>query len=91
MSAMKFRFLVKLPDHKTFSYIPRFYDAEREEREKRIRAIEKGLQSPEDTEAMRERFASAFQRKKQADTSPIMVRLIIVALLMFVIFVVLSF
>ncbi len=32
---MKFRGIIKLPSHKQFNYIPRYYDKEKEEREER--------------------------------------------------------
>ena len=35
---MKFRGIIKLPSHKQFNYIPRYYDKEKEEREERRKA-----------------------------------------------------
>ncbi|SDC33574.1 hypothetical protein [Williamwhitmania taraxaci] len=43
---MAFRGLIKLPSHKQFGYVPRYYDKEKEEKEeqRKKRALELGIE-----------------------------------------------
>jgi hypothetical protein len=84
----------KTPNHKKFSYTPRFYDPQEEERKERETRIRKELNdapiaggrlNEEDT-AYRTRIAGSFRQAKktvtvQADPSANMLRLIIILLL----------
>ena len=92
---MKFISLfTKTPEHRKFSYTPRFYDAQEEERKIRNERIRQEVQAqvsgkePETESGYRSRIAGSFKTAKktalrQADPSASMIRLIILTFLAF--------
>jgi hypothetical protein len=91
---MKFiQIFTKTPNHKKFSYSPRFYDPREEERKERESRIQKELadkaeevQQSEEDYSHRQRIAGSFRQAKktvtvQADPSASMIRLIIMLIL----------
>ncbi len=74
---------IKLPGHKQFNYSPRYWDPEKEEREKRIRQIkqEMGIKVPSDpnrTTIKRGSFRQASQKTKVRATRSSNIRLVII-------------
>lgn len=64
---MAFIKFVKLPKHRRYQYNPRFWDPEKEEREKRLRMLEgKASANPEDVKS---RIADGFRRGYISDKS----------------------
>ncbi len=55
-----FRFF-KLPRHRTFDYKPRYWDPEKEELEKRVKAVEK--RNENDPEAMKARISRGLRKR----------------------------
>lgn len=49
----------KVPKHRKFGYVPRFYDPEKEELEKRVKRYEAGS---EDKELVKERISDGFRQ-----------------------------
>lgn len=68
---MAFIKLIKLPKHRKYEYHPRFWDPEKEERERRLRMLEKGDVNPEDVKS---RIAEGFRRGYIADKSPLSIQ-----------------
>jgi hypothetical protein len=77
---MLFRFLVKLPQHKSFTYLPRFYDPVKEERQQRAAAAQ-AQKNGEAVERNYERVSAVFKRTQKADDKPMLIRLVIVIIL----------
>jgi Flp pilus assembly protein TadB len=90
-----FQIFIKTPNHRKFSYTPRFYNPEEEERKAREERIRKDLEAssvkaPEviidDTYTYRTRIAGSFRKANKssvakADPSTSMLRLIILLIL----------
>jgi hypothetical protein len=79
---------IKLPGHKQFNYTPRYWDPEKEAREERIRQIkqEMGIEVPSDpnrTTIRRGSFRAAQKHKQKASRSSNIRLLVILAVLMF--------
>ncbi len=73
----------KLPGHKQFSYTPRYWDPEKEEREERIRQIkqEMGIEVPNDpnrTTIRRGSFRAASQKAKVKASRTSNIRLLVI-------------
>lgn len=74
---------IKLPRHKRFSYSPRYWDPEKEEREERVRRIkqEMGIDVPSDptrTTIRRGSFRQASRNMKVKATKGSNIRLLII-------------
>jgi hypothetical protein len=74
---------IKLPQHKKFSYAPRYYDPEQEEREDRIRRIkqEMGIDVPSDpnrTTIRRGSFRQVSKKAKVKATRGTNIRLLVI-------------
>jgi hypothetical protein len=59
-----FRFF-KLPKHRRYEYIPRYWDPDKEEREARLKEL-RLLGEEDEIEAMKSRISSGFKRKSRA-------------------------
>jgi hypothetical protein len=79
---------IKLPGHKQFNYSPRYWDAEKEAREERIRQIkqEMGVEVPSDpnrTTIKRGSFRQARQKIKVKATRTSNIRLLVILAILF--------
>jgi hypothetical protein len=79
---------IKLPSHKKFSYSPRYWDPEQEERQERIRRIkqEMGIDVPSDpnrTTIRRGSFRQASQKAKVKATRGSNIRLLVILAVLF--------
>jgi len=79
---MRFKFLVPLPDNRSFNFQPRFYDATKEELKQRQEAIRQEVEGTTSTEehlkAIRNRMSLAFQRKKRQENTIIWLRILLI-------------
>ncbi|MCS7004873.1 MAG: hypothetical protein NZM38_06055 [Cytophagales bacterium] len=83
---MRFRFLVPLPQHRIFQYQPRFYDEAKEDLRNRQESIAKALREKDDSfskELIKKRIGFAFQRRKHQENTVVWIRILFVALMMF--------
>jgi len=81
---------IKLPHHKKFSYAPRYYDPEKEEREERIRRIkqEMGIDVPRNpgrTTIRRGSFRQASRNAKVKATRGTNIRLVVILAVLLII------
>ena len=56
----KFRFLSKIPDHRKYEMLPRYWDREKEELDKRVKAAVAESKSDYEEEHRRIRFSDSF-------------------------------
>ncbi|KXX67840.1 hypothetical protein AVL50_25605 [Flammeovirga sp. SJP92] len=69
----------KLLQHRTFDFTPRYYDAEKEERDARIKALyekygKKEEKNEESAEGVRRSISFSRERSRQAERKPILIR-----------------
>lgn len=58
----------KVPRHRKYNYIPRYWDPDKEEREARLRELDR-ISDPNDIEAMKSRISSGLKRKTRVSSS----------------------
>ncbi len=61
---MAFFNFFKTPHHQRFDYIPRYYDADKEDLERRLKIARQ--QQGDDPDAVKHRISSGFRRKQKA-------------------------
>ncbi len=88
---MKFRGIIKLPSHKQFNYIPRYYDKEKEEREERRKARARALGVEENEvqnnigSSLRKGSMRGHYHKKEDSKRTSTVRLVIIIFILLVV------
>jgi hypothetical protein len=81
---MKLRSLVKLPKYKRFTFEPRYYDAEKEERENRRKRI-LGETENEDIEGIKKRISFSFNRSRKVKAGTSMLQIFLMLFFMMLI------
>jgi len=56
--------ITKLPDHKRFTYHPRYWDPEKEVLEERLRKYRERDEAPDDVELTKSRISSNFRARR---------------------------
>jgi hypothetical protein len=94
---MKFPTLFgKIPKYQKFNFTPRFYDADKEEREARERRIrrELELEKSDDVRGYQDRIKGSFhsaRKRSQATSSDLRASIIRIALLLFMVILIMAF
>jgi len=80
---MKFRSIVKLPNHKRFNFSPRYYDPIKEELEQRISLIESDMKKGNSADVVKSRISNSFERRRRTEKkSSVLIRTALVAILL---------